>query len=92
MTAKEMFEELGYKLICSHLKPKEVDNYQFIYENPDNNPRWIEFRKTEGKLYLYISHRKLFDNIYDDKISIDIVKAIKKQLDEIEERGDNNDC
>ena len=83
MKAKEMFEKLGYKLICSQLYPKTSKNYQFIYENEENNPRWIEFRKNENEVCLYISHKKLFDNIYDNRISINVLKAINKQIEEL---------
>ena len=87
-SAKEMFEELGYKLTFYHTKPKEVECYQFIYECNENSPRRIEFRKDNLGTCLYISYEGLFEGIYHNRLPFKILNAINKQVEEL---GWNNE-
>lgn len=82
-SAREMFEELGYKLTFYHTKPKEAEFYQFIYETKDNAPRRIEFRKDKLGTCLYISYEELFEGIYHNRLPFKILKAINKQVEEL---------
>lgn len=86
MTAKEMFDELGYKLMFYHLHPETTEEYQFIYESKDewNNPTRIEFRKCKNGVFeLYISQLEITHNIYDSRLPLSVLQAINKQVKEL---------
>lgn len=81
MSAKEMFEALGYTLICWNLNFKEKKEYQFIYEN--DNRRYIEFRKDKFRNCLYIRFEKILGNIENNHLDLDELKAINQQCKEL---------
>lgn len=81
MSAKEMFEALGYKLICWNSNFKEKKEYQFIYENDEG--RWIEFRKDIFGNRLYMRFEKIFGNIVNSQLSLNELKAINQQCKEL---------
>lgn len=83
MTAKEMFEKLGYRLTFSKLHPETAREYQFIYESKDESPSCIEFRKTEKEVCLYITQGTILNTIPDTRMSINTLKAINKQIEEL---------
>ena len=81
MTAKEMFEALGYILIFWNSNFKEAKEYQFVYES--DNDRSIEFRKDKFGNCLYIRFDKLLGTIDNTKLSFDELKAINQQCKEL---------
>lgn len=83
MTARELFEELGYKQNCGHIHPEKVESYQFVYTRDDGSPEWIEFRKDKNCKCLYVCPANLTGELYDNRISLEVMKAIIKQMEEL---------
>ncbi len=86
MSAKEIFEMLGYKLIVSHSSPETAEEYQFVYESKNewNSPTRIEFRKCKNGIFeLYISQLEILHNIYDSRLPLSVLQAINQQVKEL---------
>lgn len=81
MTAKEMFEELGYKLTFWNSNFKEAKEYQFVYEN--DNGRKIEFSKFMFREQIYIRFDKIFETLDNNSLTLDELKAINQQCKEL---------
>lgn len=90
MTAKEMFEELGFKqVLCINLNQK--DGKQIIYESVigDNDTLLVK-RKIHffddvfyANLYYFDDKTETFENQGGCSIDDELLKAINKQCEEL---------
>ena len=84
MSAKEMFEQLGYKLIS--YGDKELVNYRKYQQ--DNIFEQVVFNNNQKKFWCGVTIVKNFDTLIEkhtNPISIDLslLQAINKQIEEL---------
>ena len=77
MTAKEMFEELGYKLVY---RDKFYIDYSLDDEPIGNWGVIIQFMRKE-KIYRIYSYGEIRDEIIN--VNMELNKAIQKQIEEL---------
>lgn len=83
VTAEELFKGLGYKKIAYPTEPDKMTSFQLVYENRERTPYRIEFRKNKDSKVMYIYPKKLSDSIYDERMSLKVLRAINKQIEEL---------
>lgn len=78
MSAKEMFEELGYEL--DERNPKEI-LYKMKWEISSTN--WISFDIEHKCFNCFITSDSPFTPSKSSKVSLEELKAINKQVEEL---------
>lgn len=78
MKAKEMFEKLGYELY-----PNVKDGISYKMKWEISSTCWVDFDFIDKTIDVYITSDSPFEQSKPDRISLDLLQAINKQVEEL---------